>query len=242
MDVAIRHSPSFAVARIALDPEEQIRAESGAMMATSAGVGVVSSTQGGVMKGLKRSLLGGESLFVSTFTAPAAGGWVDVAHHLAGDVVTSEVTPDRPLSITKGCWLASAAAVDLDTKWGGFKNLFGGEGGFLVRAAGAGTVLLACYGALDTIYLADGESVTIDTGHVVAFDPSTTSQIRKVAGGVIQTLKSGEGFVFDFTGPGWVMTQSRNPAALQAWIRQIAPGETGGASGAAGVLGGFLGR
>jgi uncharacterized protein (AIM24 family) len=87
-------------------------------------------------------------------------------------------------------------------------------------------VLLACYGALDTV-------------HVVAFDPSTTSQIRRVAGGVIQTLKSGEGFVFDFTGPGRVMTQSRNPSALQAWIRQIMPGETGGASG---VLGGFLGR
>ena len=100
-------------------------------------------------------------------------------------------------------------------------------------------MLLACYGALDTVRLTAGETVTIDTGHVVAFDPSTTSQIRRVAGGVIQTLKSGEGFVFDFTGPGWVMTQSRNPSALQAWIRQVMPGETGGA---AGVLGGFLGR
>jgi uncharacterized protein (TIGR00266 family) len=212
------------------------------MMATSAGVGVTSSTQGGVMKGLKRSVLGGESLFVSTFTAPAGGGWVDVAHHLPGDVITTSVTPERPLSITRGCWLASAAAVDLDAKWGGFKNLFGGEGGFLVHAAGTGTVLLACYGAIDTIQLAAGESVTIDTGHVVAFEPSTTSQIRKVAGGVIQTLKSGEGFVFDFTGPGWIMTQSRNPSALQAWIKSIMPGETGGASGAAGVLGGLLGR
>jgi uncharacterized protein (TIGR00266 family) len=242
MDVAIRHSPSFAAARITLDPNEQIRAESGAMMATSYGLGVTSSTQGGMMKGLKRSFLGGESLFVTTFTAPAAGGWVDVAHHLAGDIITRTVSPDRPLSITRGCWLASAATVELDTKWGGFKNLFGGEGGFLVRAAGTGTVLLACYGAIDTIELAEGESVTIDTGHVVAFDPSTTSQIRKVAGGVIQTMKSGEGFVFDFTGPGWVMTQTRNPSALEAWIRQIMPGETGGASGAAGVLGGLLGR
>ncbi len=179
MDVAIRHSPSFAAARISLAANEQFRAESGAMMATSSGVEITSSTQGGVMKGLKRSVLGGESLFVTTFTAPPAGGWVDVAHHLAGDI--------------------------------------------------------------DTIELAAGESVTIDTGHVVAFEPSTTSQIRKVAGGVIQTLKSGEGFVFDFTGPGWVMTQTRNPAALQAWIRQIMPGETGGA-GAAGVLGGLLGR
>ncbi|MGI8809424.1 MAG: TIGR00266 family protein [Acidimicrobiales bacterium] len=242
MDVAIRHSPSFAAARVTLDANEQIRAESGAMMATSYGVGITSSTQGGVMKGLKRSVLGGESLFVSTFSAPASGGWVDVAHYLAGDIVTASVSPDQPLSITKGCWLASASGVELDTKWGGFKNLFGGEGGFLVRASGSGTVLLACYGALDTVQLADGESVTIDTGHVVAFEPSTSSQIRKVAGGVIQTLKSGEGFVFDFTGPGWVMTQSRNPAALQAWIRQIMPGETGGASGAAGVLGGLLGR
>src|SRR5829696_3945877 len=96
MDVAIRHSPSFAVARVSLGPNEQIRAESGAMMATSYGVGVTSSTQGGVMKGLKRSFLGGESLFVSTFTAPAAGGWVDVAHHLPGDIITASFSPDRP--------------------------------------------------------------------------------------------------------------------------------------------------
>ena len=241
MDVAIRHSPSFAAARITLDPGEEIRAESGAMMATSAGVGITSSTQGGVVKGLKRSLLGGESLFVTTFTAPATGGWVDVAHHLPGDVITTSVTPDRPLSITRGCWLASASSVELDAKWGGFKNLFGGEGGFLIRAAGAGTVLLACYGAIDTIQLGAGETMTIDTGHVVAFDPTVNSQLRTVATGVIQTLKSGEGFVFDFTGPGWIMTQSRNPSALQAWIKSIMPGETGGA-GAAGVLGGFLGR
>src|SRR5215210_4815525 len=179
MDVAIRHSPSFAVARVTLDPREEIRAESGAMMATSAGVGVASSTQGGVMKGLKRSLLGGESLFITTFTAPANGGWVDVAHHLPGDIIPAGITNEQPMSITKGCWLASSATVELDTKWGGFKNLFGGEGGFLVHASGHGTVLLACYGALDTISLAEGESVTIDTGHVVAFNSTVKSQIRK---------------------------------------------------------------
>jgi uncharacterized protein (TIGR00266 family) len=238
--VDLRHSPSFAVARVALDGGEQLRAESGAMMATSSGVAIASSTQGGVLKGLKRSLLGGESLFVTTFTAPPSGGWVDVAHHLAGDVVVAAVTADRPVSVTKGCWLASAAGVELDTKWGGFKNLFGGEGGFLVHASGEGTILLACYGALDTIELAAGETVTIDTGHVVAFGADVTSQIRKVTGGVVQTLKSGEGLVFDFTGPGWVMTQTRNPSALAAWVRQLMPGETGGAGG--GALGGLLGR
>ncbi len=193
------------------------------MMASSYGVSIQASTQGGVLKGLKRSVLGGESLFITSFTAPASGGWVDVAHHLAGDIVVAGVTPNEPMLVTKGSWLASSAGIDLDTKWGGFKNLFGGEGGFLVRATGHGTILLACYGALDTIVLAAGESVTIDTGHVVAFGETVSSQIRKVAGGVIQTIKSGEGLVFDFTGPGWVMTQTRNPAALEAWIRQIVP-------------------
>ncbi|MEA2685847.1 MAG: hypothetical protein QOE93_1042, partial [Actinomycetota bacterium] len=166
MHVQLRHSPSFAAARISLDPGEKVRAESGAMMATSYGVQIESSTQGGLMKGLKRSVLGGESLFVTTFTAPAGGGWVDVAHHLAGDIIVAPVTPDQPVLITKGCWLASAAGVNLDTKWGGFKNLFGGEGGFMVHASGEGTALLACYGALDTIRLAEGEGITIDTGHV----------------------------------------------------------------------------
>lgn len=168
MEVVIRHDPSFAVGRIILAAGEQVQAESGAMMATSPGVSIESSTRGGVLKGLKRSVLGGESLFVTTFTAPGNGGWVDVAHHLSGDVVVREVTAAEPMSITRGCWLASARGVELDTKWGGFKNLFGGEGGFLIRASGQGAVLLACYGALDTISLGPGESVTVDTGHVVA--------------------------------------------------------------------------
>ena len=74
VEVEVRHSPSFAVARLVLDPDEQVRGESGVMMATSAGVSIEASTQGGVMKGLKRSFLGGESLFITTFTAPSSGG------------------------------------------------------------------------------------------------------------------------------------------------------------------------
>ena len=240
MQVEVRHSPSFAAARVTLDPHEVLRAEAGAMMATSAGVSITSSTQGGVLKGLKRSFLGGESLFVTTLTAPDGGGWVDVAHHLAGDIVAVEVAPDTPVSITKGCWLASAPDVELDTRWGGFKNLVGGEGGFLIHATGRGTALLACYGALDRLELGPGERVTVDTGHVVAYGPGVQSQVRTVSNALLQTLKSGEGLVFDFTGPGWVLTQSRNPSALAAWIRAVMPGETGGAGGGLGGL--FGGR
>jgi uncharacterized protein (TIGR00266 family) len=242
MDIELRHQPSFAVARVSLAGGEQLKAESGAMMATSGGVSVQASTEGGLMKGLKRSFLGGESLFITTYTAPANGGWVDLANFLAGDVATVEVTAGAPVSVTKGSWMASAAGVHLDTKWGGFKNLMGGEGGFLVRAEGEGPMLLACYGAIDRFELAPGEVLVVDTGHVVAFSDTVQSQLRQVTGGMAQTFKSGEGLVFEFAGPGWVLTQSRNPSELQSWIRAIMPGQTGGASGGLGGLGGLLGR
>lgn len=238
MNTEVRHNPSFAVGRVTLDPGEGLKVESGAMMAMSAGMQVQASS-GGMGKALKRSFLGGESLFVSTYTAPAQGGWVDIAHHLVGDIIVAGVLPDQPMFVTKGCWLASSTGVELDTKWGGFKNLFGGEGGFLIHASGHGTILLACYGAIDTMNLQPGESVTVDSGHVLAYGPTVTSNLRKAATGIMQTLKSGEGYVFDFTGPGWVMTQSRNPSALATWIRGIMPGQTGGAGGA---IGSVLGR
>ncbi len=221
MNVSIRHAPSFAVARCQLSGGESLRAESGAMMATSGGVDVEAKMQGGLMKGLKRSVLGGESLFVTTLTAPSAGGWVDVAANLPGDLIVLEL--GEPVNISRGNWLASSPGVELDTKWGGFKNHFGGEGGFFIHATGSGSAIVSCYGALDTIELAAGESVVLDSGHVVAFDPTTSFTTRKVSSGLMNTLKSGEGLVMEFTGPGRVLTQSRTPSGLVNWLTTALP-------------------
>ena len=225
MEIAIRHDPSFAVARCALGGGEAIRAESGAMMATSSGVSIEASMRGGLMKSLKRGVLGGESLFITTLTAPPAGGWVDVAAHLPGDMVVVEVGA-QPLMIQRGSYIASEDGVEIDTKWAGFKSLFGGEGGFLIRATGHGSVVLSSYGAIDRVRLADGETMVVDSGHMVAFDESVTFTLRRASeGGTIQSLKSGEGFVFDFTGPGELMTQTRNPTALVQWLSTALPGQ-----------------
>ena len=83
----IRHSPSNAVARCELAGGEVIKVQPDAMVAHSPGVILTAGVDGGVMKGLKRKVLGGESFFITTYTAPAEGGWVDVATHLLGDVV-----------------------------------------------------------------------------------------------------------------------------------------------------------
>lgn len=224
MQVELRHQPSFAVARLHLSPGESIRAESGALAAHSWGIEVQAQMQGGLMKALSRSVLGGESLFITTYTAhPQHPGWVDVAARLPGDVVALEVGPTAGLVLTRGVWLASPPEVSLDTKWGGGGNLFGGEGGFVIRASGRGTVVAAAYGAIDMHPLREGEGFTVDAGHVVAYTDTTAPQTRMVSRGIMATAKSGEGIVFDFRGPGTVWTQSRNPSELIAWLARALP-------------------
>jgi uncharacterized protein (TIGR00266 family) len=222
MDVQVRHTPSFAVVRCTMAGGEAVRAEAGAMMATSDGVSVEATMQGGIMKSLKRSVLGGESLFITTYTAPSQGGWVDCAANLPGDAVVRTVGGGRALNMSRGSFLVAESGVEIDTQWGGFQNLFGGEGGFLVRASGEGEVVAACYGALDKITLAAGEKVVVDSGHMVAYDDGVTMTTRRVAG-TMASLKSGEGLVFEFTGPGEVLTQTRNPSALISWLTTVLP-------------------
>ncbi len=221
MDVSVRHAPSFAVARLTLTGGETVSAESGAMMATSGGVEIESSMRGGLKGALKRQVLGGESLFVSSYTAPAGGGWVDVAARLPGDVLVLDV--DGAVNIGRGGWLASEEGVEIDAKWGGLKNLAGGEGGFLVRATGRGRVVVGAYGAVDLVELGEGDSFVLDSGHMVAYDDGPQVRLRKVAKGLIQTVKSGEGFVFEFSGPGRVWTQSRNPSEFVGWLSAELP-------------------
>ena len=90
MEIRLRHNPSFAVARLYLQPNEPVKVEGGAMVAHSPGVQLSASTDGGILKGLKRAALGGESFFVTTYTAPAQGGWVDVAGVLPGGFATAQ--------------------------------------------------------------------------------------------------------------------------------------------------------
>jgi uncharacterized protein (TIGR00266 family) len=221
MQTEIRHSPAFALARLTLAGGEEVRVQSGAMAAHSAGVELEAKMEGGLMKSLKRSVLGGESLFMSKYTAPSQGGWVEVAATLPGDAFTVEVAGEYIL--TRGAYLASSTTLEIDTKWGGFGNLAGGEGGFLVHITGNGTLVAACYGAIDRRQLAAGETITVDSGHLVAYSTGVTMASRKAGKSLMGSFKSGENLVFDLSGPGEVITQSRNPRDLESWIISVVP-------------------
>ena len=238
MEVTLRHNPAYAIARCQLGGGEVLKVQPDAMVAHSIGMHLQAAADGGIMKGLKRKVLGGESFFITTYTAPPEGGWVDVATYLVGDLLVMDVDPSKALFLSRGGWVASSTSIEIDAKWGGFKNLFGGEGGFIVRASGSGKVVVATYGALDVWELASGERFVLDSNHMVAYDESVTYTLRRaVEGKSIQSLKSGEGFVFEFTGPGRVYGQTRSPQGFIQWM-QGSLTLSDRSAGGGGVLGG----
>ena len=219
MEVQLRHQPSFSVARLLLGPNEPLRAEAGAMMAMAPDTHVEAKAEGGVMKSLKRAALGGESLFVTTLTAGPAGGWVDLAANLPGDLSTIEVEQGQGWLLSKGSFLGAASTVEIETQFQGMKTFAGGEGAFLMTAAGHGTLVVSAYGAIDRFRLEAGQAVVVDSGHFVAAHQSIQYTTRKAAsGGFVQSMKSGEGLVFEFQGPGEILMQSRNPKGLISYL------------------------
>src|SRR6266550_6671540 len=86
----IQHQPAFSLAVLKLQPEQSIMAEAGAMVSMSANVELQSQMKGGLFGALKRAA-GGESAFVSTFTARGGPGEVTLAPGAPGDIAAIEM-------------------------------------------------------------------------------------------------------------------------------------------------------
>jgi len=215
MQVEISSGPAFGFGEIALPPGGRVRVEAGAMAMTRGDITIATSTQGGFMKGLRRSL-GGASFFVNDFSS-GSGGTVGVAAALPGDMSLATLDGSSTLLVQSGAWIASDPAIEVDSSWGGAKGVFSGAGLILLRCSGQGDLLLSAYGAIKDVTLAPGETMTLDNGHVVAFEDTVAYKVRK-AGSLKSTLLGGEGLVTDFTGPGQVWLQTRSSSDLVSWM------------------------
>ncbi len=216
MKVTIEYSPAYAIANLGLDAGEALRAEAGAMVAMTSNIGIETKAQGGVLGGLKRSMLGGESFFINTYTAQGGPGEVTVGPSLPGDVVHLALS-GQTVFVQSGSYLACGTGIEVDTKWGGAKTFFSSEGLFLLKCSGNGDLIVSSYGAIKQLDLAAGQTYRMDTGHMVAFSEGTGYEVQKV-GGWKSTLLSGEGLVVNLTGPGRVWMQTRSPSSLISWL------------------------
>lgn len=213
MKFDISGNPSYGDLTVALEAGESFWSEGGAMSRMSSHVELSTRLVGGLFKSVARRLVGGESLFISEYTAPKMA-FMSLTPACPGSVMHRKIDGDT-FYLTSGSFLACTPGMNLATKFGGLRSFFSGEGAFLIEVSGHGDLFFNSYGGLVEKEI-DGELV-VDTGHVVAWEPSLSYTIGGM-GGLKQTLFSGEGLVMRFSGRGKIFLQTRHLPALAGWL------------------------
>jgi uncharacterized protein (TIGR00266 family) len=237
---------------IELDPGEAAVGEAGAMMMMQDGIemdtvfGDGSSQQGGLfgkLLGAGKRLLTGESLFTTIFhNESKSKRRVAFAAPYPGKIIAVNLAEiGGTLICQKDSFLCAARGVSLgiafNRKLGA--GLFGGEGFIMQKLEGDGLVFVHAGGTLMSRDLQPGERVRVDTGCIVAFQPSVDFDIQYV-GKLKSALFSGEGLFFaTLTGPGRIWLQSLPFSRLANRIIAAAPAVGGRRQGEGSVLGAF---
>ena len=150
-------------------------------------------------------------------TCMGSDGMIAFASSFPGAILPFNITPGQDLIVQKSGFLASEAGVELSIHFqkrlgAGF---FGGEGFIMQRLSGQGTAFVEVDGAVVNYSLAPGQQMVIDTGYLVAMDPTVSMDIQQVPG-LKNKFFGGEGlFNTIVTGPGriWLQTMPINNVA-----------------------------
>jgi uncharacterized protein (TIGR00266 family) len=239
---------------IELDPREAVVAEAGGMMYMDDGIEMETifgdgSQQNtgflGALMGAGKRLLTGESLFMTVFQNQAAGKKrVAFGAPYPGKIVPVHLAEvGGEIWAQKDSFLCAAKGVSVgiafNKKIG--VGLFGGEGFIMQRLQGDGWGFMHAGGTIIERQLAPGELLRVDTGCIVAFQPSVAFDIQYV-GKIKTALFGGEGLFFaTLRGPGRVWLQSLPFSRLANRIYAAAPQTGRGGRGEGSILGGLGG-
>lgn len=239
---------------VELDPGEAAVAEAGGMMYMEDGVKMETVFGDGAqaaagfldkLVGAGKRLLTGESLFMTVFGNQAQGKRrVAFGAPYPGKILAVRL-PDvgGELIAQKDSFLCAARGVTVgiafQKRLGA--GLFGGEGFIMQRLTGDGLVFVHAGGTVYERTLAHGEAVRVDTGCIVAFQPSVDYDIQYV-GNIKSALFGGEGLFFaTLKGPGRIWLQSL-PLSRLAGRLYAAARQGGGRQREEGSVLGGLGR
>lgn len=214
---------TFPLLKVYLDKGESIKAESGAMVAMTRDLSLVGKMDGGMGRAMAR-MFSGESFFLQSISAEAGPGWALLAAAAPGEIAEVDVREGKELTVQKNGFLAGTSGIEVSTKVQSLtKGIFSGEGLFVVKISGRGTVFLSTYGSIHTVDIPANESLLIDNGHFVAWESSMKYDVTRGASSWVSSVTSGEGLACRFHGPGRVLIQTRNPHQLGAWLFPFLP-------------------
>ncbi|MBC22999.1 MAG: TIGR00266 family protein [Phycisphaerae bacterium] len=214
MNYSIEEGPSYAVLDMELDQGESIVADGGVMTWMS-NLGVKTNMTGGLLSGIKR-VVGGESLFLNTYTAESGRGSITMAPGDPGMIVDHDLSGD--LYLQKSAFICCQEGVTTDLKFQGLRGFFN-VGLVSMRLTGEGKVFFGSYGDVEAIDV-DGD-IIIDNGHVVAWEPTLQYELSYKRG--VRNFLFSEGMMLRFHGTGRIWVQSRNPLAVADFMYPFRP-------------------
>jgi len=245
------HGDDMQFVEIELDPGESAVAEAGAMMYKPPAIRMETlfgdgAQEGGFMDkllGAGKRLLTGASLFMTVFTHTGRGkARVAFGAPYPGTIIPVALSEiGGTLICQKDSFLCAARGVSIGIFFQRriLTGLFGGEGFVMQKLDGDGLAFLHAGGAVWERQLERGESLHVDTGCLVAMEPSVRFDLEQV-GGVKSALFGGEGLFFaHLRGPGRIWIQSLPFSRLAGRMLAAAPGSGGRRVGEGSVLGGL---
>ncbi len=217
MEYEITNNPSFSCVEVTLPAGHSIVSEAGAMAWKDVHVRAETASRGGVLQGLKRKLLAGESFFQNTWTAEGEVGSITLAPGACGDIQHAEV--DGEILLEKSAFLAASEGVSVDSSFNGFKGFFN-EGFFVLRCSGQGSLFFNSYGAMECVEL-DDEEYLVDNGYAVAWDSTLEYKITRSQ--KVRSFLFSDQLLLRFSGRGRLWVQSRSPRVFAGWVHPFRP-------------------
>ncbi|MFN3588965.1 MAG: TIGR00266 family protein [Spirosomataceae bacterium] len=237
------------VVEVELDPNETVIAEAGSMLFMEDGI--TFETKLGDGTEANQSILGkifqagtrvltGESLFMTHFTNRGYGKRkVAFAAPYPGTIIPVDLSQiyKNTLIVQKDSFLCAAMgtrmSIHFNQKIGA--GLFGGEGFILQKIQGDGKAFIHSGGVVIERYL-NNETLRVDTGCVVGFEPQINFDIQR-SGGLKSMVFGGEGlFLATLQGTGKVWIQSLPISKL---IQRLSPYSSNSRRESGSVLGGI---
>jgi uncharacterized protein (TIGR00266 family) len=225
MEIRIQTEMQFPMATFTLSQGETARIARGSMIYRTEGVELNTklnarggSGLGKFVAAAARSVVSGESVFITEVVSDVPGGQIAIAPSCPGTIVQLDVGANQ-YRLNDSTFLAMESSVNYSMERQGIgKAMFGGQGGFFVMTTeGQGKLLVNAFGSIKEIQLNNVNAFTVDNGHVVAWDRNLNYHIE-LQSGFFGSIGTGEGIVNTFSGTGKVLIQTLN---LQTFAEQI---------------------
>lgn len=221
MNYTTTNSTAFPLVEITLARGEEVQIERGCMVYHNGSVSLEGKMNSGggagglgsLVKAVGRSLVSGESMFITRAKGLNDGAKLAIAPGAPGQVRELKLGSEQ-WHIRDSAFLACDGTASYEMKRQSVgKAMFGGTGGFFImQTRGTGTMLVNSYGDIQEFHLDGSTPLVVDNTHTVAWSSTLNYEIKAASGTFGFT--TGEGLVNEFKGVGTVLIQTRNVQSL----------------------------